>query len=139
MVDFTSLCLVSKKNVSVGNGVVIAVDVGGTGVALGRPGVRVAAICAGLDGTAVEEGAICIGLDGTGVEEGAICIGLDGTGVEAGAHPLNRTVSDTNARRTDPMFCFMTISPFDQSFSEAGQSDAYGQHGTGEHADPRIP
>ena len=82
-----------------GNGVVIAVGVGGTGVALGRAGVRV--------------GAICVRLDGTGVEAGVACVGLDGTGVEAGAHPLNRTVSDADARRAVPILCFMPLSPFD--------------------------
>ena len=64
-------------------GVVTAVGVGATGVVLGRIDARV----------------------------GGKGVGVDGTGVEAGAHPLSKAAIDTNARRTDAMRCFMTLSP----------------------------
>ena len=38
---------------------------------------------------------------------------VGGIGVEEGAHPLNKIVSKTNARKTDPIDFFMTLSPFD--------------------------
>jgi len=50
---------------------------------------------------------------GTGVSVGGIGVSVGGTGVEAGAHPLNKIVRNTNARKTDPIDFFMTLSPFD--------------------------
>jgi hypothetical protein len=51
---------------------------------------------------------------GTGIDVG-------GTGVEAGAHPLNKTVRNTNARKTDPIDFFMTLSPFDLIAQDCAQ------------------
>jgi len=94
MVDFASFFLVSRKKVSGVNGVVIAVGVGGTGVALGGTGVKV--------------GGIGVRVGGTAARVGGVGARVDGIGVEAVAHPLNKTARDTNARKADPVVCFMT-------------------------------
>jgi hypothetical protein len=51
---------------------------------------------------AVDSG-VDVGGMGEGVNVGGMGEGVSvgGTGVEAGAHPLKKTVSDTNARNTD--------------------------------------
>jgi hypothetical protein len=38
-------------------------------------------------------------------------MGVSGTGAKAGAHPLNRIVRNTNARKTDPINFFMALTP----------------------------
>jgi hypothetical protein len=43
-----------------------------------------------------------------------------GTGVEAGAQPLNKTVRNTNAMKTDPIDFFITSSPYDFIVQDAG-------------------
>ncbi|MBA4375943.1 MAG: hypothetical protein C0401_07200 [Anaerolinea sp.] len=52
---------------------------------------------------------------GTGVSVGGIGVNVEvgGRGVEAGAHPLNKTVRNTNERKTTPINFFMTLSSFD--------------------------
>jgi len=58
--------------------------------------------------------AVGSGVNVGGIGDGVNVDGTDvGAGVEAGAHPLNKTVSTTNAKSTDPIDFFMTLSPFD--------------------------
>jgi len=65
-------------------------------------------------GVAVGGGAVAVGTDvfvgGISVD---VAVAADGISVEAGAHPLNKTVRNTNVRKTDPIELFMTFSPFD--------------------------
>ena len=72
--------------------------VGGSTVGVGGIGVLVGF------GVGVSVGGTAVRVGGTEVE---------GTGVEAGAHPLNKTVRNTNVRKTNPIDFFMTFSPFD--------------------------
>ena len=79
----------------------------GTSVCVGR-GVSVGEI--GVGGMDVGIG-VFVGID----------IRVGGTGVEAGAHTLNKTVRNTNARKTDPIDFFMTLSPFDFIIQRSAQ------------------
>jgi hypothetical protein len=90
-------CPVVGSKVGVGSGVVVRVDVG----------VRVL-VAVGVD--------VEVGVGGTG--EG---VNVGGTGVEAGAHPLDKTISRANARKTDPIDFFMTLSPFDLIAQDTAQ------------------
>jgi len=60
---------------------------------------------------------------GIGVSVGGTDVRVGGTEVEAGAHPLNKTVRNTNARKTNPIDFFMTFSPFDLIMQGTAQRD----------------
>jgi len=64
-------------------------------------------------GSIVGVGITVGGFVGVAVGTGVYVGGIGGTGVEAGVHPLNKTVRNTNARKTDPIDFFMALSPFD--------------------------
>ena len=72
-----------------------------------------------VDQNGVGDGIIVAVAVGSGVNVGGMGEGVNvdgadvGIGVDAGAHPLNKTVSTTNARNTDQIDFFMTLSPFD--------------------------
>ena len=58
---------------------------------------------------------VIVGVDiivGIGVGEGDIGVSVGGTDVEAGAHPLNKTVRNTNPKKTDLIVFFMTLISF---------------------------
>jgi hypothetical protein len=54
-----------------------------------------------------------VGGIGVYVAVGGIGVIVGGTGVDAGAHPLNNTIRNIDARNTDRIDFFMTLSPFD--------------------------
>jgi hypothetical protein len=56
-----------------------------------------------------------MGVDvGVSVAVGGIDVGVFvDIGAGAGAHPLNKTIRNTNTRKTDSICFFMTLSPFD--------------------------
>ena len=82
------------------------------GLAVGHSrGVKVGVNVGGIGVSVAVGSGVNVGGLGEEVEVGGI--GVGGLGVEAGAHPLNKTIRATNARNTDCIGFFMTLSPFD--------------------------
>ena len=72
----------------------------------------------GIDVAVAVGSGVNVGGIGEGVNVGGASVGV---GAGAGAHPLNKTISRTSARKFDRIDFFMTFSPYDLIVQRSAQ------------------